>query len=391
MGGVHGASSATIQPPKAVVLPAEGAPRVWGLDPCERLRRALPKHGIVEVAIGGSLPESGRVLLLRGDVAYDEPVLGGLANCSDTLLIQGDATSARPLAAQIRAKDAAVAQAWLEGCGPAPAGYASAVPAEIGDAFRGKLRKREAPYCLELRRDNRDEAERRIYMGAYKGVTDLVTKYVWPVPAMWVTRACVRLGFTPNMVTFASFLLVLAALWLFWTGAFGWGLLAAWLMTFLDTVDGKLARVTLTSSKFGNVFDHGIDLVHPPFWYLAWAYGLAAAGRPLPAGWFVPAVIAIFAGYILGRLCEGYFTRRFGIELFVWTRFDSRFREITARRNPCLLLLTAGWLMGRPELALLAVAGWIVASAAVHLLRALQAEVALRRCGHVNSWMRAVT
>ena len=57
-------------------------------------------------------------------------------------------------------------------------------------------------------------------------------------------------------------------------------------MTFLDTVDGKLARVTITSTKLGNVFDHGIDLIHPPFWYLAWGMGLALdppaiAGIPL--------------------------------------------------------------------------------------------------------------
>ena len=32
-------------------------------------------------------------------------------------------------------------------------------------------------------------------------------------------------------------------------------------MTFLDTVDGKLARCTIASSKLGNIFDHGIDLV----------------------------------------------------------------------------------------------------------------------------------
>ncbi len=45
-------------------------------------------------------------------------------------------------------------------------------------------------------------------------------------------------------------------------------------MTFLDTVDGKLAHVTLTSSRFGHIFDHSLDLLHPPFCYLAWGLGL---------------------------------------------------------------------------------------------------------------------
>ena len=91
---------------------------------------------------------------------------------------------------------------------------------------------------------------------------------------------------TPNQVTAASLVLVVVAGVLFARGEFAWGLVAGWIMTFLDTVDGKLARVTITSTKLGNVFDHGIDLIHPPFWYFAWGMGLALsppaiAGIPL--------------------------------------------------------------------------------------------------------------
>jgi phosphatidylglycerophosphate synthase len=47
----------------------------------------------------------------------------------------------------------------------------------------------------------------------------------------------------------------------------GLGLVLGRLMTFLDTVDGKLARVTVTSSRFGDVLDHGLDIIHPPLVY----------------------------------------------------------------------------------------------------------------------------
>src|SRR3546814_17633961 len=87
------------------------------------------------------------------------------------------------------------------------------------------------------------------------------------------------------MVTSASAALMLAALWLFWHGDQGWGLLAGWVMTFLDTVDGKLARVTLTATRFGYLFDHGMDVVHPPFWYAAWGFGLSPAAMSLPPAW----------------------------------------------------------------------------------------------------------
>ena len=131
-------------------------------------------------------------------------------------------------------------------------------------------------------------------------------------------------------------------------------------MTFLDTVDGKLARVTLRSSPFGNVYDHSIDLIHPPFWWWAWIVGLPAAGFALADPGLVLTVIV--AGYVLQRIEEGVFIACFGIEMHIWQRFDSRFRLITARRNPNLLLLTASVLVGRPDLGIVAVAVWTAVS-----------------------------
>jgi phosphatidylglycerophosphate synthase len=75
-------------------------------------------------------------------------------------------------------------------------------------------------------------------------------------------------------------------------------------MTFLDTVDGKLARVTLTSSRIGDVMDHGLDLIHPPFWWWAWGIGLGA-GHALPTA-------IVVGGYLVGRALEGAFLARFG-------------------------------------------------------------------------------
>ena len=49
-------------------------------------------------------------------------------------------------------------------------------------------------------------------------MTDLVTLYFWPQPALVVTRFCARAGITPNQVTSASLVLVLAAMYLFWHG-----------------------------------------------------------------------------------------------------------------------------------------------------------------------------
>src|SRR3546814_16741824 len=99
-----------------------------------------------------------------------------------------------------------------------------------------------------------------------------------------------------------------------------------------------------------------MDVVHPPFWYAAWGFGLAPAAMALPPAWLEAGLWALLAGYVLGRLCEGYFIRRFGFSIFVWRRFDSLSRLIPARRNPNMILPCLGWLAGTPPNALQTVA-----------------------------------
>src|SRR5690606_14579369 len=80
------------------------------------------------------------------------------------------------------------------------------------------LRKRERPFMLELTPESRRAAERASYYGAYKGVTDLLTKYLWPELALWLTRLAARAGVSPNAVTAIGAALCVAA-----TFAFAWG------------------------------------------------------------------------------------------------------------------------------------------------------------------------
>jgi phosphatidylglycerophosphate synthase len=178
---------------------------------------------------------------------------------------------------------------------------------------------------------------------------------------------------------------------LFMQGQFALGLVAAWLMTFLDTVDGKLARVTVSYTRFGDWFDHSLDLVHPPLWYLAWGMGIAAASDSvvgLPLG---PTVVLIVVGYVLGRLVEGTFSFWLGgFSIFSWRPIDSYSRLITARRNPCLILLTVGLTSGRPDLGLGAVAVWTLLSTLFLLLRLATAWYQRRTTGPLRSWLTEI-
>ncbi|MEO5882423.1 MAG: CDP-alcohol phosphatidyltransferase family protein [Caldimonas sp.] len=350
--------------------------RVWGLPSALRLQRQL--------ALAGALVDeaaASRRVLLRADWVYDDALVRGLVAADTDLALFGvDGTA---VALNVAAADTAGATALLA-AGRAPATAREVSATALADGYNNALRKREPPYLIPLSEAALPAIEQRVFGSSYKGVTDLVTLYVWPRPARWVTRLCAHAGITPNQVTSLSLVLVLAAMALFWTGHFALGLVAAWGMTFLDTVDGKLARVTLRSSPFGNVYDHSIDLIHPPFWWWAWIVGLPAAGFTLAQPGLVLTVIV--AGYLLQRIEEGVFIACFGIEMHIWQRFDSRFRLVTARRNPNLLLLTASLLVGRPDLGIVAVAIWTAVSLGIHALRLLQAALARRR-GRLQSWL----
>jgi phosphatidylglycerophosphate synthase len=156
----------------------------------------------------------------------------------------------------------------------------------------------------------------------------------------------------------------------------------------LDTVDGKLARCTGTSSRWGHIFDHGVDLIHPPFWWAAWGVGLDAYGRPLPPGMFASVLTVILVGYIVQRGIEGVFMRRFGgIHIHVWRPIDSQFRLITARRNPNMVILVAALAFGRPDIGLILVAGWTALSLLFHAVRLVQALIDVARGRPVVSWL----
>jgi phosphatidylglycerophosphate synthase len=357
-------SPADSAPHAWIVLPPEVPEiHIWGLSPEERLRRSLRDAGCarVERVAGADVvpaPESGSALFFRGDAIFDPRLVEALMTTPDTLLwapLAGAGGSEAPVAAHVDVARFGETLALLRDPAQragAPPGLRRVTPGELAPSYIASLRKAEPPYVLAAQPDEIPAIEKKLFGAAYKNITDLVTKWAWPVPAAALTRVLARRGVHPNTVTIASWILAIAAALLFAGGRFGLGLVAAWAMTFLDTVDGKLARVTLTTSRFGHVLDHGLDLVHPPFWYLAWGFGAS--------GGLDAATAVVVIGYLVGT--------------------------ITARRNPNMILLTVGALAGTPDLAMLMVAIWTAVSIGFHTVRLLQAFVARARGELIAAW-----
>ena len=364
-----------------VTSPDQRDCRVWGLTGIERLQRALTAAGVPQERISvGSLAAVNRasnaaLVIFRADYVFDERLVRGLLESPGAVLFDFSETASSGRVAAVHAPQGARAEAlqWFSGEGQisstAPGvGLYAVTPLELVPAYTSTLRKTDPPYLLSLTFATVSEVEAHLFAASYKGITDVVTKWVWPRPARFVTKWCVSAGISPNLVTLVSWGLVILAALLFLSGWFGLGLFAAWVMTFLDTVDGKLARVTLTSSKLGHVLDHGLDILHPPFWYLAWGYGLSP-----DAPWLWLATVVTVGGYVVGRLLEGLFLLIFKMEIHCWRPLDSFFRLITARRNPNLILLSFATLMGRPEVGFVLVALWTAFCIGFHAVRLLQA------------------
>ncbi len=363
----------------AARIVGESPVRLWGLGSSDRLRRQLRSLRV------GIAQDAEQILLLRADYLFETRTISSLLAQPGTVLrCTRDGGRA---AALVKADDAAAAgAALLDAATPLPGHLREISAAELA-SFDVNLRRAEAPLLEPVTEQRRAALEDQLYGNAYKGITDLVTKWMWPKPAKRIVRWCAALGVTPNAVTAASFVLTCLAAWLFVHGHFGSGLAAGWVMTLLDTVDGKLARVTVQSSRFGHYFDHGIDLLHPPFWYLCWG---EAFGELDILGVMAEAEIygLILAGYIGGRVVEGAFHLFADCSVFSWRPFDAWFRLVTARRNPCLILLTVALVVGRPEWGLFAVALWTGLTTLVLLLRLLQAGVLrVLRGQRLGSWM----
>lgn len=355
--------------------------RIWGLTGPERITRMLASMDGVQA--------SATVLLLRADHVYDMRLLTALARSDQPLALHAG-TPARLVAARVPVALADAAAAEFEsGAGPAIAGLPGRVPADLVTGFEKSLRKNEPPRVYDIAAAEVHALESELFGGAYKGVTDLVTKWLWPAPASRAVHLCIRLGLRPNHVTLFGLALAILATVCFARGWFAPGLAMGWFMTFLDTVDGKLARVTVTSSRFGDYLDHGIDLLHPPVWYWAWGTGVAAQWvAPVPLS---TALWLMLAGYLGGRLCEGAFHLFAGpFSMFVWRPLDSFNRLITARRNPNLILLTLCWAAGHSVAGLLAVVGWHLLSTAFLFLRLLYAIGVRLRSGPLQSWLAGV-
>lgn len=337
--------------------------RVWGMVPVERLRRSLARAGLWDAGpwTGQPPPEAGSVLLLLGDHVYNDALLLALVRHPGMVLVRGDGRAA---AAHVPCGRAAQLARVLMGSEQPPADLPQRRGRDLVPATELRRHIRPSPQVMPVSAELKGAVENRLFDLASRRYTDVVERLLWPRPARALARFAVAIGLSPTHLTVVNCALTVLAALAFHAGWLGLGLLAAWAMSLVDAVDGKLARATLCFSQLGSSLDHVLNLLLPPLWWWAWWAGGGGDGI---------AMAVLVAGSILLRAEETLFRWRFGFELHLWRRGDSLFRLIAARRNVVLVILTIGWLSGHAVAGTRIAAAWLAVNLLVYAVRLAQA------------------
>ncbi|MEM8845453.1 MAG: CDP-alcohol phosphatidyltransferase family protein, partial [Pseudomonadota bacterium] len=226
---------------------------LWEVSQKDRIANVLAKVGDFEyVRDLAKIPASQKILLLDSRYLYEVNVISKLVGLDQAVLLSSCNKEAIGIWAE-RSKVEAI-RPWLQDYSNSQTKFSvqEFTAEKLTGTFDPRLLKYDLSHAVKITKESKVRLENYLYDKSYKGITDLVTKWLWPLPARGVVRICAANKIKPNLVTGFGWVLTIIAGISFYFGEFVLGLIAAWLMTFLDTVDGKLARVTLQSSKVGH-------------------------------------------------------------------------------------------------------------------------------------------
>ncbi len=176
-----------------------------------------------------------------------------------------------------------------------------------------------------------------------------------------LVRLLAPTSISANQVTLVTTVLGFAVAVLYLTGRLRVGVLLAILVEVLDGVDGKLARITRTTSKLGEQ-EHVLDFFYENSWYLALGVFLFRSGHP-PA-WTV--ALAMVAFDLTDNVLYALLDVKWGRSLDNVNGFLQRFRRIAGRRNIHTWMFAPGFMLGAAWVSFYLAAFWAGVTAITH-------------------------
>ena len=353
------------------------------------------EHTDADVTVGDILDylaalrvaSDGRVLIVFAGFYCDERLLRSLADAhTDSALIDSDPPSS--IAPLLENSDshssrllcaALVSSEWLSRKNRA----GTLVEEVTSDMMAGRIARvdaaRQQAYVRSMRRsvrpvffpapslERRPLAERLLRDATQKGVLDFPALVHAPIEKWLVSHLC-RTTITPNQITLGTAVLGLGVTLLYACGYLWAGALLALVIGVLDGVDGKLARLKAQTTKLGKK-EHDLDYFVETSWWMALAYHFQATGQIRYA---YVIFFAFFAAHRLERMAIQAVQRRIGRNLDDFAPFDRLVRMVAGRRNIYTWLFTFFLVIGAPATGFIWLCFWGMASAVIHIFRALQ-------------------
>ena len=161
---------------------------------------------------------------------------------------------------------------------------------------------RYLPFALNGRMEDRDEAEDRLARSLKDETvsTDApLARYIDRNLSWRISRRLARTPITPNQVTIANTMIGLTSAWLFASPLYWMRLLGSLLFLFsimVDGVDGELARLTMTETRFGGLLDVTTDnIVH----VAVFAGIFMGCYRESGSSWYLYLIPIVLGGFAL--------------------------------------------------------------------------------------------
>lgn len=213
--------------------------------------------------------------------------------------------------------------------------------------------------------DSTKPIENELYGKTFKGAMEFVAEYGYKIPVREMTRWVAKTTITPNMVTTVAILSAVAAIPCFFVGWYWAGLLLAATFIILDSLDGKLARLTYRLSHTADRFDHLTSLPTRMGWYagLGWYFAEGQLTSPFGIAGFVLTCVPF-----MDKMVLNLFNWKFGRSLLDFTPLDRSIHLFTVRRNDIFFLIAAS-ITGFARGAYLVITGWALLTWIWHIAR----------------------
>jgi len=324
--------------------------------------RRVTRNVTVANAAGGSAWEmlrdarahlDDRFILLAADYLVDQRLIAWLAaHPRDVMLTPRDGTrepAARLSRSALDVSDAKAAGIETVAVGSLPS-YWESMHGDVQLHLHRVMNDRDAEAAWPILLDH---VQRR--------AQELPSQY-FDIPfENFIVRRLAGTSVTANQVTILTTVLGFVVALLYFVGKLRTGVLLAIFVEVLDGVDGKLARVTRTTSRAGEL-EHVADFFYENACYLALGAYLSSIG--LAHAWFAAIAMVLFD--LTDTLAYAAMDVWWGLSLDNASPWLTRFRLIGGRRNIYNWLFLFGFFLGIPGAIFYIASAWAGVTAITH-------------------------